>query len=289
MLRRTSRLYVTVLALVGLALDGAQSQAHALTLTAEQVVAKNVAARGGLQAWRAVQTLTLSGQMQAGGTQNTELPFVLEMKRPRKSRLELKFAGRTGVQVYDGVQGWKLRPYLGRNDVESFTGEELKEAALQSELDGPLIDYAAKGSKVALEGIEKLGDREAYRLKVTTKSGHASHVWLDAQTFLEVKVEGVPRRLDGKLHGVEIAYKNYRSVHGLMIPHLLETTVHEAARIPGKGMKLQDVTSKIVIDNVVWNRQLADSRFTKPPADQAPKGERAPKPEQARKVSRSVS
>ena len=80
-------------------------------LTAEQIVEKNVAARGGLQAWRAVNSLTLSGEMDAGGKQNAKLPFVWSMKRPHKSRLEIRFQQQTAVQVYDGQQGWKVRPF----------------------------------------------------------------------------------------------------------------------------------------------------------------------------------
>ena len=80
--------------------------------------------------------------------EQAELPFVMELGRGRKQRLEIQFNGQTAVQVYDGAQGWKLRPFLNRHDVEKFTPEELKAAAQQSDLDGYLIDYAAKGSKV---------------------------------------------------------------------------------------------------------------------------------------------
>src|SRR5262249_33830950 len=76
------------------------------------IVTKNVAARGGLQAWRNVTTMTMSGEMDGGGKKDTKLPFVLNMKRPHKSRLEIKFQGQDAVQVYDGKQGWKVRPYL---------------------------------------------------------------------------------------------------------------------------------------------------------------------------------
>jgi len=68
------------------------------------------------------------------------------MKRPGKSRVEIEFAGKTAVQVYDGTNGWKLRPYLNRNDVEPFTAEEAKSEAGKT-LDGPLVDYAAKGTR----------------------------------------------------------------------------------------------------------------------------------------------
>jgi outer membrane lipoprotein-sorting protein len=222
-------------------------------LTAAQIVDKNVAARGGLQAWRAVQTITMSGKLEAGGTQNTELPFALEMKRPRKTRLELQFNGQTAVQVYDGVNGWKLRPFLNRRQVEPYTPEELKAASLQADLDGPLMDYNAKGTKVEVQGIQTVEGRQAYNLKLTLKSGQGLHVWVDAETFLDVKVDGTPRRLDGKYHPVETYFRDFRQVKGLMVPYVLETAVEGAKR-----------TEKIRIESVVVNPKLEDSHFTKP-------------------------
>jgi hypothetical protein len=67
-----------------------------------------------------------------------------------------------------------------------------------------LVDYAAKGTRIDLDGIEKVDGRDAYKLKLTLKNGEAMHVWIDAETFLEAKIEGTPRRLDGKYHPVEV-------------------------------------------------------------------------------------
>lgn len=222
-------------------------------LTAAEIVDKNIAARGGLKAWHAVQTMSMSGKLEAGGTQNTQLPFLLEMKRSRKTRMELQFKGQTAVQVYDGVNGWKLRPFLNRHEVEPYTPEETKAAAMQSDLDGPLMDYAAKGTKVELEGIQSIEGRDAYNLKLTLKSGQVQHVWVDAKTYLEAKVEGTPRRLDGKYRAVETYLRDYRAENGLMVPHVIETSVAGAKR-----------TEKIRIETVSVNPKLEDSRFTKP-------------------------
>src|SRR2546425_7484553 len=98
-------------------------------LTGAQIVDRNVAARGGLEAWRAVGTLTMSGQLEAGGKKNTDLPFVMRMKRGHKSRLEIRLQDQTAVQVYDGAQGWKVRPFLGRDEVEAYSPAEAKAAS----------------------------------------------------------------------------------------------------------------------------------------------------------------
>jgi Outer membrane lipoprotein-sorting protein len=223
-------------------------------VSATEIVSRNVSARGGLAAWRAVQTMSYSGKMEAGGKQNVQLPFVLELKRPRKTRAEIEFANYDkAVQVYDGTNGWKLRPFLGRRDVEPFTPDEMKAASMEFELDGPLVDHEIKGSQVALEGVETVEGHDAYKLKLTMKGGQVRHIWVDTQTFLEVKIEGAPRRMDGKMRTVEVYYRDYKNVNGLMVPYVLETTV--------QGVRQ---SHKMMVETVVVNAKLDDSLFTRP-------------------------
>jgi len=268
-----------VVAVLPLSMAGSDPKPAAPKLTAAEIVDKNVAARGGLAAWRAVHTMEMKGTMQAGGNQRStlpvpgatkgmikgvnavpprpkeqaQLPFVMDLQRGRKMRVEIEFKGQTAVQVYDGAHGWKLRPFLNRHEVEDFTPEELKAASTQTDLDGLLIDYAAKGSKVELESVDQVEGRSAYNLKVTDKNGNARHVWVDSQTFLETKIEGTPRRLDGKYHPVAVYFRDYRSVSGLMMPYLLETAVEGSP-----------YTEKIMIENIISNPNLEESRFAKP-------------------------
>jgi hypothetical protein len=257
-------------------------------LTAAQIVDKHVAARGGLQPWRAVQTMSLTGKMDAGAgdsparalriarggkaptgnaaisatvtgsdkgeaDKQVQLPFVLQIKRPNKSRLEIEFAGKTAIQVYDGTQGWKLRPFLNRDSVEPFTAQEAKAEAEKGDMVDALIDYAAKGTQVELEKAEPVDGHDAYKLKLTMKGGEIRHVWIDAQSFLDVKVQGVPRRMDGRMRDVWIYQRDFRPVQGLMMPFLVETAVEG---YPG--------AHKMLIEKVAVNPKLDDALFTKP-------------------------
>jgi len=287
------------------AVSEAETKAPPSGLSAAQIVDKHVAARGGLQAWHAVQTLAVNGKLDAGtrdsaerstklalqGTgasakraervaaaesvkaaaaQQVQLPFRLEMKRPRKSRLEIDFAGKTAVQVYDGQNGWKLRPFLNRDDVEPFTAEEAKAEAAKADLEGPLLDYAAKGTQVALEGMEPVEGHNAYKLKLTMKSGQVQHIWIDAQSFLDVKVEGAPRRLDGKMRNVWIYQRDFRSVQGLTVPYVYDTAIDGNPH-----------SHKMLIESVAVNRTLDDARFARPQvvvAATAPAAKPAPAP-----------
>src|SRR6266446_2034045 len=198
MVRKSLAVFVVCMSLaLAISLFAAADTPTGSNLSAAAIVDKNVAARGGLQAWRAVQTMSLEGKLGAGGNQRAtlpvpvpgkrgnqsilpqrppqeaQLPFMMELKRPRKMRFELQFNGQKAIQVFDGANGWKLRPFLNRRVVEPYTTDEMKSESMQSDLDGFLVDYAAKGTKIELAGMEKVEDRDTYKLKLTMKSGQS--------------------------------------------------------------------------------------------------------------------
>lgn len=288
---RTSKRLVIAMVAAGSALIAADVSTARGGLTATEIVDKNVAARGGLEAWRAVQTMSISGKLGAGGNQRptlripgqkvtpdmlrarpaeeVQLPFRMQLARPHKMRFELQFNGQTAVQVFDGSKGWKLRPFLNRNAVEPYTADELKTASMQADLDGPLVDYQAKGMRVELAGTDRVEDRDTYKIKLTMKDGQVIHVWIDTQTFLEAKIEGQPRRMDGVDHPVEVYFRDYRNVNGLRIPFILETKVGSVGRTV---LGLQDPAvppEKVVIEKVELNPKLDQALFSEPKVQMA--------------------
>lgn len=269
----------------------AEAPPQAPKLTVAEIVEKHVAARGGLQAWRNVKSMSWNGKMDVGyadsaartaryissianahktnkqraaaladqskhdADQQVQLPFLIEIKRPNKSRAEVEFDGKTAVQVYDGQSGWMLRPYLNRNDWEPFSTAQAKAQADKWGLEDPLVDYVAKGTRVELESVEKVDGNAAYKLKLTLKNGDAQHMWIDAHSFLDTRVEGTPRLMDGHLRTVWVNQRDFRSVQGLKVPFLMETAID--------GYR---DTHKTVIEKVMMNPQLDDSLFVRPRA-----------------------
>jgi hypothetical protein len=237
-------------------------------LPAQQIAEKYMAARGGA-AWKSVNTLTFKGKMGAGAStyeavtkkltlerrerEEMQLPFVLEAKRPNKSRLELTFNGQTAVQVFDGAAGYKYRPFLNRTDWQPYSATELQAARAEPGIDGWLASAVAEGARVDADGTEMVGDQACYRLKVTRSAGAPRHVWIDAKTFLEAKEEGDPRSLDGRPHAVYVLLRDYQAHNGLEIAHTLETVVQGVPK-----------SEKMTIDAVAVNPPLDDARFTRP-------------------------
>jgi hypothetical protein len=221
--------------------------ASGLAQTVDALVARNVAARGGVEAWRGVSSLRLTGQMDVG--RGLMVPYVLEQKSG-KMRFEFVFDGETAIECYDGTTGWKVVPFKGRKTPEPMTAEELREAAEPADLYGPLFDYASRGHKVELLGHEQVQGRDAFKLRVTLPSGAVRWVYLDAESALEIKVEALRRR-GSREQRVETLYGDWKATQGLLIPRRYETRT--------EGPMPSHV---LTVETVRVNPQLDDARFT---------------------------
>jgi outer membrane lipoprotein-sorting protein len=228
--------------------------------TVDEIVARNVKARGGMEKLKAVSSVRMSGRMVVGP--GMVAPLTIELKRPRKVRIEVTVQGQTVVQAFDGSSGWAVMPMLGKNDPQPMSAEEARHAEEQADFDGPLVDWKEKGHRVELVGREKVPGGEAFKLKVTLKGGEVRYFFVDASTFLEVRAEGA--RTSG---GSEVEFENvlsdYKEVGGLMIAHAVEM-----------GPKGSPEKSKLTLDKVELNPSLDDARFKMPATQPKP----APKP-----------
>jgi hypothetical protein len=126
------------------------------------------------------------------------------------------------------------------------------------------VDYAAKGTTIELAGSEKVEGHPTYKLKLTFKNGQSRNVWVDASTFLEAKIQGDPRRLDGTERSVEVYFRDYRTVDGLQIPHVLETRVLPAAQAKFGQRDPIIPPERISIGKVTINPKFEESAFSKP-------------------------
>lgn len=216
----------------------------------DDVIAKYVAARGGLDKIKALNTMRMSGKMSMGPM---EAPILMIMKRPDQVRLEFTVQGLTGIRVYDAGSGWAVMPFMGKKDAEPIPADELKELQDQADIDGPLVDYKAKGHKVELLGKDKVEGTDAYKLRLTRKNGDVDTIYLDADSYLEIKEEG-KRTIRGSEQEFDTSIGDYRSVEGLMFPFALDS-----------GSKGSQERQKITIDKVELNVPVEADTFKMPP------------------------
>lgn len=220
-----------------------------------RIVERNVAARGGLDAWRKVTTMVWTGHVETVDGPTSAMPYVLEMKRPDKTRFEITTHGQVNVRMFDGARGWKMHPTPGgQPQLRPFTAGELRFARDEPGIGGPLIGYPANGVTVTLDGIDPVEGSPAYRLNVRLPSGESHHVWIDTKSFLEVKADRQSQDPTGRVHTVYVYYRNYHvTTDGLQIPFMIETRA-------GAGM----AADRMVIEKVAINTPLSDELFSGP-------------------------
>jgi len=218
----------------------------------DDILAKNFKAKGGLEKIKAVKSTRTSGTMTIGP--GIDVPFVMEQKRPNSMRMEVTFQGMTIVQAYDGKTGWQLNPLQGRKEPEPLPEDALKQVDLQADMDGPLVDYKAKGSTLELVGKEKVDGSDAYKLKLTLKSGDTLNIYLDADSYLEVRIDG-KMKVRGTDIESETTVGDYKEVGGMMIAHAMES-----------AQKGSPQKQKMTIQKIELNAPVEDARFKMPAA-----------------------
>jgi hypothetical protein len=186
----------------------------AFSQTAEELVNKNIEAKGGLEKIKAVKTWRMTGKSLNGGV---ALTAGQENMRPNLVRETVSLQGMTGVQAYDGSTGWQIQPFGGRKDPALMGEDDLRDLLIDSDFDGPLVDYQAKGNAVEYMGHDQVDGDDALRLKVTLKNGDVVYYYLDPDTFLEIRKE-TQEFIRGSVRENAFAYGSYKPVAGVMYP-----------------------------------------------------------------------
>jgi outer membrane lipoprotein-sorting protein len=226
--------------------------AAAFAQTADEILAKVLAARGGLDKMRAINSERVSGQISFGDVSGS---FAVELKRPLKMHMQITIQDKTMVRVYDGKsQGWANNPFAGKVEPEAMSGEELKNITEESDFDGPLVDYKSKGNQIELVGKDKVEDKDVWRLKLTTKNGDVRFYLFDANSFLLLKWEG-KRKFQEQEIPVESHFSDYREVGGVKFAFAIDS-----------GSSATELTQKIRIEKIELNPELNDGEFGKPAA-----------------------
>jgi outer membrane lipoprotein-sorting protein len=221
--------------------------------TADEIVARALAARGGADKIKAVQSERVTGTVSfAPGVEGA---FVVELKRPHKMHMEITVDEQKIIRVFDGkTNGWVINPFDSNKDVQPMNADDLKSIADEADFDGPLVDYKTKGNQIEFVGKGMFDDKPVYRLKLTNAAGGTRFYVFDANTYLLVKWEGT-RKVEDKDALWESYFSDYREIDGMKYAFRID------AGSPGTGIKQALITEKMEI-----NPQIDDTHFGKPSA-----------------------
>lgn len=215
--------------------------------TAEELVAKNTAAKGGIAKIKAIKTVRMTGRMQQG---DFSAIVGQEGKAPDRLRLTFTIQNMTQIQAYDGSVGWQISPFGGRKDPELLGEDDMRDLVEQADFYGPLIDYQEKGNRIEYLGHDTVDGDDVYRLKVTLKNGDIVYYDIDPDTYLEIRTE-TQQFIRGSVRERVTEMGSYKLVNGVYYPFSLET-----------GPKRNpNARAKITIEKIEANVDIPDSDF----------------------------
>jgi outer membrane lipoprotein-sorting protein len=235
--------------------------------TADEVVSKYLAARGGVEKIKAVKSERVTGTISFGP--DAEGPFLVERQRPLKMHMEITLNGQTLIRTYDGKSaGWTYNPFTPNPAVEPMSDADLRNIFDEADFDGPFVDYKSKGNQIEFVDKEEILGKAAYKLKLTNKLGDLSFFYFDASTNLLLKWEG-DRKIAKQNIPWESFFHDFREVNGLKYPFLIESDA------PGTEQRQRIAAEKIEV-----NILIDASHFGKPnpPAPPAPADAPPPPP-----------
>jgi hypothetical protein len=219
--------------------------------TVDEIIAKNIQAHGGLEKVKTLHTLRVTGKFSQGPFR---AGFLQENKRPNRVREEAIIQGLAQIQAYDGKTGWQISPFGGRKDAELMSQDDVKSLEIDADIEGPLVDYKEKGHQAELVGHDSVEGTDCFKIKLTLKNGDVRYYFLDADSYLEIKMEN-QSTIRGAVVFTENFYGDYEQVNGLYFPFAFEN-----------GEKGSATRTKFTVDKVEVNGSLDDSLFVMPAA-----------------------
>ncbi len=240
---KAPQLFLTLLAALLLIAIGASAQ------TVDEIIAKNIQARGGLEKLKAVKTLRTTVKFSDGGFR---AEFRQQNKRPAKVREEFIVQGMAQIQAYDGKTGWQISPFGGRKDPDLMSQDDMKSLIVDGDIDGPLVDYKEKGHLAELVGHDSMEGTDCYKIKLSMKNGDVRYYYLDTDSYLELKVE-IQTTIRGALQESELYYGDYEQVNGIYYPFSVE-----------QAQKGSSSRAQFSVEKIEQNVDLDDSLFSMP-------------------------
>ena len=206
--------------LVAVAVIVIASAGAASAETADDLVAKNLAARGGAAKLASIASIEFTGKMVAPG----DFELTYKETRERKNgaaRIEASIQGLTLVQGFDGTSGWRINPFEGRRDAERMSKDDARALADDATIDGPLLLAKSRGNSVTYLGREDFDGTDTYKLRVVDSTGTQYTYFLDPDTYLEIQVVET-RELRGARQVTQFELGDYELVNGVYFPFAID-------------------------------------------------------------------
>ena len=175
--------------------------------TVDDIIAKHITALGGKE-----KLLSLNNVKMAGGmsVQGTDVSLTLTKQNNVASRTDIEVMGMSNYRIVTTAKGTVFMPIQGMTEPQPMPAEDLKAGQAQLDLQSPMLNYKEKGNTVELDGTEKIGDEDNYKLKVTFKNGLVNTYFIGSKNNMINKTKG-KRNINGEVTDIETNYGDYKT------------------------------------------------------------------------------
>jgi outer membrane lipoprotein-sorting protein len=192
----------------------APAPGQAQTPDAGKIIDAYLKAAGGARALSRVQTLSIEGTVAGVGDANSGT-YTFDTKLPNRYYTELILGGKSVIESYNGKSAW--REDSSGSPVTMFGQESVDMQAEAQFANLRLLNLKKNKVAAAFIGQERVRDRDALHVELTSATGVKHELFFDSQTHLPLK-ESFP------VGGIteEIYYSDYRRDSGIEIAHQIE-------------------------------------------------------------------
>jgi zinc protease len=216
-----------------LAKPSTAKMAAAVNKSADEIIAKYIAAVGGEEEIKKVNSILITGEM---SMQGNKLNVTQKIMTPNLQLMDLTMGGQPVMhQVFNGTTGYQAQ--MGNK--QDLSEDELTEYKETKGFVQQLF-YKTDGYKLEVAGVEKVGENDAYKIKVTSPSGRTSTEYYDATSGYLVK-EDKTMKINGQEIQQSAEHSNYKKAGNIMIPFTNEISVQSPMGSQGFTIEIKDV------------------------------------------------
>ncbi|HRD57513.1 MAG TPA: hypothetical protein PK504_05660 [Ferruginibacter sp.] len=210
--------------------------------TADEVIAKYVAAMGGAEKLNAINTVKMEGSINAQGM---DIPITITTLNKKGMRMDIDVMGTTGYQVMNTTKAWRFFPFNGDTDPVEMTETEFKSGKEQMDLTDKLLHAKELGYKIEYAGKEEVDGAPAFKLKVINPAGEESFTFIDEKTSFKVK-QVSKRDIGGTLTEIISSFKDFKqTAEGFWFPHTIDSNIQGA-------VSFSKITANAAVDESIF-------------------------------------
>lgn len=186
--------------------------------TADEIVDKHIAAIGGKDAWKKINSVKQTGTI---NVQGNELAVTITVLNGKGMRQDISLMGMNGYTILTPTEGWNYMPFQGQQKPEAMTADDVKENVDQLDAQGELINYKDKGHSIEYLGKDDVDGTDTYKLKLTFKSGKTETIYIDPSSYYIIRVVRT-NKANGQETQVITNLSNYEKLpEGIVVPKSL--------------------------------------------------------------------